>query len=210
MNLPRRCGNMYIKFSKDTNQPEYGFEVQDNKIKRFILLSDKNFDTIVLPKLVEDVKLDMPSINEKNSCGTVGFITKRELRNYITGSVKICDGCFRGLKEAKIIVPFENSIMLDYGSFDNDADIDLVLPSNLTLKQIYRMFDTGFDYEHENWTVVGDKSIAGKFGLGGYGYDDYSIMEYNEEDLDYKVANFKVSHLTLSDQDTQAEEDVME
>ena len=201
MNLPRKCGKMYIMFD-DNNQPEYGFEVVGNKIKKFIPLTDKEIVSIVLPKLVENNEFDISSIDEKSHYKAMLYFQKTEMREYITGCVKICDGCFDGLKKAKIIVPFENSIMLDWGSFEQDADVELVMSPNLTLKQIYRRFDTGFDYERENWTIVGDKKISGQFG---FGKDEFSILNFNEKDLDYKVANFTVNHSFLEDKNKSIE-----
>lgn len=202
MNLPKQCGKMYIKFDKD-NQPEYGFEVSYNEIKKFVPLSDKEIHTIILPKLVESSEFDMSNIDENSPCISSLYFKKQIMKDYISGSVKISDTCFKGVKKCRIIVPFENSIMLDWGSFDENAEIELILPKNLTLKQIYRTFDTGFDYEHENWTVIADKKISGQFSFGAYGSDDYSIAEYAEEDLDYKVANFTITHYTQKENNIQ-------
>ena len=113
------------------------------------------------------------------------------MRDYITGRVKICDGCFSGIEKARIVVPFESSIMLDWDSFDRDAEIEFVLRKNLTLKQIFRRFDAGYDYEHENWTLVGDKKIIGQCEFAG---DNYAIMDYTDE-LEHKVANFTTNHI---------------
>ena len=53
MNFLKRYGKMYIRFD-DKNQPEYGFEVEENKIKRFIPLSDDEsiYSRIILPELI--------------------------------------------------------------------------------------------------------------------------------------------------------------
>lgn len=75
-----------------------------------------------------------------------------------------------------------------------NAKLEIVIPNNLTLKQTYRRFDDGFDYERENWALIADKKITRQFGFSGYGNDDFSILEYNEESLDYKVASFTVKH----------------
>lgn len=208
MELPIKCGKMYIKFDKN-NHLEYGFEVKGNQIKKFIPLTDNEIDSIVLPRLVDDNEFDFSSIDENGHCKALIYNQKRKIRDYVTGSVKICDGCFDGLNKAKIIVPFENSIMLDWGSFEKNAEVELVIPDNLTLKQIYRRFDDGFDYERENWTLIADKKITGQFGFDGYGKDDFSILEYNEEDLDYKVANFTIKHPSLEDKNefNQTEEE---
>lgn len=209
MNTPKRCGKMYIKFD-DKNQPEYGFEVAGTNIKKFIPLTDNEsiYVSIILPKLIDSAKPEITSIDESNPHKSILYMQKQKMRDYVTGKVKICDSCFEGVKKARIIVPFENSIMLDWGSFDEDADIELVMAKDLDLKQIYRRFDAGYDYERENWTLVGDKNISGQFGFGGFGSDDFSVVDYNEEDLDYKVANFTVKHLVeLKDKSRKKEND---
>lgn len=198
MNLPRKCGQLYIKFD-ESNQPEYGFDVVGNQIKKFISLTDNVVKSIILPKLVDDCTFDISSIDEKSSYKLLLYNQKIKMQNYVLGRVKICDGCFKGLKEAKIIVPFENSVMLDWGAFEENAKIELVIHKNLTLKQVYRRFDTGFDYEHENWTLIGDKKVSGQFGWDGFMGEGFSIMDYNEKDLDYTLADFTLTPLNLNE-----------
>ena len=196
MKLPKKCGNIYIMFD-DKNQPLYGFEVYENKITKFIPLTDNDsiYKCIVLPKIVESEKPEAPNVDDEQSSESMKYWQKMAYCDYISGSVKIGVGCFEGIEKARIIVPFENSIMIDWGSFDEDAQVELVLAKNLALKQVYRMFDDGFDYQRENWTLVGDKSLAGEFSMGGFRSDHYSIADYDEKRSDYKVANFTVSHL---------------
>lgn len=194
MKLPKKCGNMYIMFD-DKNQPLYGFEVYENKITKFIPLTDNEsiYRCIVLPKIVENSKPEVPNVEDKDVPKSLLWFQKMQHRDYITGSVKIGVGCFDGVQRARIVVPFENSIMLDWGCFDRDAQIELVLPKRLSLKQVARRFDTGFDYEREVWVLVGDQSINGDLSVG-YS-DNYSIADYDEKNLEYKIANLKVSHL---------------
>lgn len=198
MNLPRKCGKMYIKFDEN-NQPEYGFEVLGNQIKKFVALTDKEIVSIILPRLVDNKEFDIQSMDENSSDKILLFAQKMKMQEYITGSVKICAGCFKGLNKLRIIVPFENSIMLDWGSFEQNAKVELVLPQNLTLKQIYRVFDTHYDYGRENWTLIGDKRISGQFDWISFGQETFSISEYKKENLDHKVANFTISHYASKD-----------
>lgn len=198
MDLPKKYGNMYIKFNGD-NQPVYGFMVEGNCIKKFIKLSDDCIDTIILPKLVESEAFEMPDFEDKNKSELLRNIDKQILRDYASGSVRICDGAFCGIQKAKIVVPFENSVMIDWGSFDKKAQIEFVVCENLTFKQVYRTFDTGFEYEHENWTIIADKNSNCDFSFGGFCGDAYSIEDYDETQLDFTVAKFtteKVKALT--------------
>ena len=189
MNLPKKCGNMYIMFDENNN-PEYGFEVgkgyKNYLIKKFHIMCDKKIDTIVLPKLFEDDTQRYADIDKES---------EYSFHYYLTGNVKICSDCFNGIKKARIIVPFVSSVMIDWGSFEEDAEIELVLHKNLDLKTVYRRFDTGFDYEREYWTLIGDKDLTGSSRLCG---DDYSVREYDyKPDWDNRlVANFKVSRFS--------------
>lgn len=77
-------------------------------------------------------------------------------------------------------------MMLDHGCFEKNANVKFLMHSSLTFKQIYRMFSTAFDYERENWTIIGDKNIFDSYELFD---DNYSIMEYDHKWIDYPVAN---------------------
>lgn len=196
MNLPRKCGNIYIKFDENNN-PEYGFEVEDGYhdrklIRKFIIMTDKPIDTIILPKFFEK-GLDASHITNEDWNKRFYLLFER----YATGEVKLCEDCFKGIKDAKIIVPFTGSIMIDYGSFDGDANIQFITNNNLRLKQVYRRFDSGFDYEHENWTLVADKSFNYQGTMCG---DDYYVEDYNEKNLKHKVANIKLKNKTFSNE----------
>ena len=197
MNTPKKCGDMYIKYDENNN-PEYGFLFSENQLVKFVPLTNKPIHSIILPQMVKNETFDMADIDEDTQSKSLAYLYKNILRTYITGSVQIKEDCFKGIKKARIIVPFENSIMLDWGCFDEDSNIELVLPKTLTLKQIYRTFDTGFDYEHENWTIIADKDIRGEFGWGGFQSENYTIADYHPEDLDYKVASFTISYLLKS------------
>ena len=201
MNLPKKCGDMYIMFD-DAGAPEYGFKVHEYKgsnyavIEEFIPLSSGPFKTIVLPKVLEDQELvynpkyaRRQTKNDKNSSSM--WFLEHALEKYVKGHIKVKDECFKGIKEAKIVVPFKTSVMLDWGSFDNDAKIDFVLPKGFCLKQVYRMFDSGFDYERENWTIIADEKLGGQFGTNS---DHMSILEYGNRWQDYTVANFTILH----------------
>ena len=202
MKLPKKCGEMYIMFD-DAGAPEYGFKVFVNQysgkavIEEFIPLSSGTFKTIVLPKVIDDQELVVYNAKDldisKYSSIRWGSQWKAEtmLTKYATGNITITDDCFKGIKEATIVVPFKNSVMLDWGSFEKDAKINLVLPKGFCLKQIYRTFDTGFDYEHENWTLIADEKLGGQWGSHS---DHLSVLEYNERYQDYSVADFTILH----------------
>lgn len=206
MNTPKKLGKTYIKFD-DKNQPEYEFVVFGNNIQKFIPLTNNDSTnlSIVLPKLVESAKPEVTTIDETIPYTTYSYMEKQNLKNYIVGKVKISDGCFEGIKKARIIVPFENSIMLDYGSFDEGADIELVLPGNLDLKLICRRTNTGSGYERKEWILICDKNTAGPFNIGIDGPDEFLIVDYNPTDSNKRIANFKITHL----EELQNEEDLI-
>lgn len=190
MNLPKKCGDMHIKLD-DNNEPEYGFEVSGNKIINFVKLCDKPIEEIVLPRLADDIECPRLEDNSTFAPYTTNM-QKKTMKKYVNGNIKICDGCFSGLKKATIVVPFENSVMLDWGSFDRDAEIEFVVPEDYALKQVYRRFDAGYDYEHENWTLIADKNLDANFEYNSLGHESYCVMDYNEEDLRQVVAEFKL------------------
>ena len=104
MKLPRKCGDLWIKFDEN-NMPEYGFKVDGNVIKKVFSFTEKEIDTIVLPKIVKDVDLDELFKDRKNI----------EVHRYLTGKVEFKDWCFDECKNIskhlKIVVPFKNSIV---------------------------------------------------------------------------------------------------
>ena len=61
--------------------------------------------------------------------------------------------------------------MLDWDCFDQNAQIELQLPSDMGLKQVGRMFDTGFDYKRENWTLIAHKNFNFASANNGDSYD---------------------------------------
>ena len=196
MNLPKKCGDVYIKFDENNN-PEYGFKITENYrnqkyIENFIKMTDKNIDTIILPKL-----FDKGESIEAEKISSEDWSNKYYLffEEYVTGEVRLRPDAFKGIKNAKIVVPFTSSIMIDYGSFDKDANIEFITSPNLRLKQVYRCFDTAFDYEHENWTLIADKSFNFDGRICG---DDYTIKDYNEENVNYKAANIKLTNINTS------------
>ena len=198
MKQPKRCGNMYIMFD-DKNNPEYGFTFAGNLLLKFIPLTDKPIPSIILPKLVESKKC--PDNINPNHNSNWDYYKTNALLDYISGSMEICTGCFDGVKQAEIVVPFENSIKLEWGCFDKNADIELFLRSNLELKQIDRRFDYGHGYQFHSWTVIADKKLEGFFSVEDK-YDDYAIGNYDEIEPQYKIANLSVKHdnqLRLSD-----------
>ena len=192
MNVPQRYGTMYIKFD-DNNVPEYAFEFQGNKIKRFFPLTDKEINYIVLPKINRATELSAYIVEGIDEKDPTLYEKKSQLQNYVHGDIKICEGCFQGLKKATIIVPFVNYVMLDWGSFDKEAEIKFILPKSSALKEICRHFDAGYNFER--WTLIGDKRISGQLCFSSHSCFGERYGIYNHRaDLTPRIANFKVSH----------------
>jgi len=158
--LPKKCGEMYIKFNKN-GTPQYGFKVneignskyysKEIKIIEFINLTDEIPKQIVLPAF--DHK-HVPTSDEE-----LNFVNWYDDKNYFKGLVRVCDGCFKNIDEATIIVPNNTSIMLDWGCFKDNSKINFSLPKNMGIKHIFRGFSTSFDWEHEEWTLLADKRL---------------------------------------------------
>ena len=59
---------------------------------------------------------------------------------YGCGAYRIQKDCFKGLKKVRLLVPVDYSISLDYDCFDTDAEVEFVLPENMTLKNVQTIF----------------------------------------------------------------------
>lgn len=165
----KKYGNLYIYFDKKNN-PLYSFEVDNDIIKKFHLMTDIMPYKIILPKIIisenDYVKISnscmLGAIDLLNECKKEKHIIsecRRIFEKYATGAMKVATGCFAGIKKITLVAPVDYSIMLDWGCFDSNTEINLILPQDMTLKQIYRIFDTGFDYERENWTLISHKNF---------------------------------------------------
>lgn len=186
MDKLKKCGEMYIKFDK-YNEPEYGFIVDGKDIIQYVNLSEKDHKKIILPSLVEDEKYVQPIISKNREDS---FFNKRYIKNYVRGSITICEGCFAWVKKAKIVLPFENSIIFNAKSFEEMAEIGFVAPENFDIKKIISSCYNGFEMERDEWLLLGDKTLSGEFSLGG---NHYSVHEYDpySEKVDFYVINEK-------------------
>lgn len=199
MNNFRKCGAMYIEFDKQNN-PEYGFVVDDydNVISKFYPLCDRQLEKISLPVLPTDLvmknnimlqNLAVQKKMVKTKERTAALKYDYDLIEYAKGGVKIASGCFAGIKKLQIVAPVNYSIMLDWNCFDQNAQIELQLPSNMGLKQVGRVFDTGFDYSHENWTLIAHKNF--NFASAN-NRDSYDTRDFDPKKSRYQIA---VKHL---------------
>ena len=171
MNTPKKCGNLYVQFDEN-NRPEYAFKVKADSwnkgnyiIQEFIPMCDKKFDTVVLPKLVNDQ--------------TTGLLFGYKLENYVDGTVHLGRDLFKGFKNIKIVVPFNNSISFADGCFENASQVEFVIPEGLGFKSISRRTNSGFDYIDENWFLIADKKLnAGD--LAGF-VADYAVESHQSD-----------------------------
>ena len=108
---------------------------------------------IVLPKLNVDT-LDL--VSKSKSEADIANFDFYDF-SYITGLITIEPKAFKGVENADIVIPFNTSVALEWTCFDDNSNITFLLPENMNLKQIYRTFDTGYDYESEHWTLIADK-----------------------------------------------------
>lgn len=154
---------MYIKFD-DNNNPEYAFDVEGNEIKKFFPLTDKKISYIVLPEINKATELSV-----YNASGLRGDQLGQErdqlinFLSYLHGDIRICRECFKGVKDATIVVPFSNSVKLDKDTFDRDASIRFALPENTTIREILSEPIAVFEAcdEYEKWALICDKRING-------------------------------------------------
>lgn len=184
MDKLRQCGAMYIKFDEQNN-PEYGFVVDDNVISKFYSLCDRQLEKISLPVIQNDYIIpneEMAHIWQerqefvKNKNLAWAAMCDNVLLDYAKGSVRIARDCFAGIKKLQIVAPVDYSVMLDWGCFEKESQIELLLPSEMGLKQVHRMFDTGFDYKRENWTLIAHQNF--NFTSTGRG-DSYDAIDFS-------------------------------
>ena len=201
MDLPQKYGRTYIKFD-DFKHPEYVFQISRGKVVKYIPLSENN-DKIILPQLAESIVFTLPK-NDMNAKGDFSeFNDKKVLQNYVYGRMRIGEGGFSGVKKASIIIPFESSILLEKGCFDKDAEIEFCLNENLALKQVQRIYYTGYDYRTESWPLICDKKFSGQYSMGGFGYDQYVIKDFVANKYDRQFANITTTRLSNEEQEKE-------
>ena len=195
MKTPKLYENMYIMFDEN-NKPEYGFTFIGSNLQKFIPLTDKKITSITLPMIVNDNECPENIVNGFGNDDIDSLNKKRAMQDYIYGYASISPRCFEGVKDAQIIIPFKNSLKLNWECFDHDANIELLVPESMSLKQIYRKLNGDFDSHYSTWTIVADKNICGEFGIDQYNEDSYSIRDYDEKIIKNKCANIKIISLT--------------
>ena len=182
--LPKKQGDLYVKYD-EKGTPEYAFKAGEIaghfiNIEKFYCLKKSMPETIVLPKL------DATNINVIKD-----EFRESELAAYITGCVQVESWCFSGVKNATIVVPYNNSVRLAWQCFDTDANIKFVVPENIGLFRAKRDHIAGLYSEQFRWTILADKRIKGAYNLLG---EDYSVIEHA---LSPAIGeNFSVSHAT--------------
>lgn len=180
MNLPVKYGNVYIKFD-DEGKPEYGFEVdpRETLINKFLVMSDKKIDTIVLPKLVQNFQLSHEQLkNPEMLCKNKK--TETYLSDYLTGNIRLCPESFIGVDNVKIVVPTDCSIMICDDAFAQFANIEFVTNNNLSLKIVKRKcFDSS-----DSWRLIADKNLN----------TNVKVFDTDYQIKDHLSSNFKVRH----------------
>ena len=180
--LPIKQGDLYVKYDEAGN-PEYAFKATNIaghfiNIEKFYCLKNNMPETIVLPKL-DAKKIDITSDDVHES----------DLAAYITGCVQIESWCFEGVKNATIIVPYDNSVRLMWQCFDTDANIKFIVPEKIELFRVKHNHTNGLYSEQFRWTILADKRIKGQYNLLGKGY---SVIEHALSPA--LGENFSVSH----------------
>lgn len=184
---------MYIKFDQQNN-PEYGFVVDRQVITKFYPLCDRKVEKISLPVFATDAVMSNAEM-ARSLQAKQKFVKDKQLVavaqcdddliTYAQGSVKIASGCFAGIKRLQIAAPVDYSVMLDWGCFDQDSQIELLLPPDMGLKQVGRMFDTGFDYARESWTLIAHQNFN---FTNADARDSYSTFDFDPQKIRYQIA----------------------
>ena len=169
MILPKKNGELFIQYDNN-GLPIYAFKVtikSELLIEKFYNLTDEKIDTIVLPNLFkynsnpfnwftpDESNPKMFDLN--NYCGNIYGAY------YIKGQVRILENCFKGLRDVKIVCPYsDHSIAFNGKAFDEYANIELTLPTGVSLKRISgHLYKGGDSNEHLSWFLIADERLHG-------------------------------------------------
>ncbi len=162
-----KCGEMYIKFD-DYGEPDYGFEVNGYRIIQFKdLKNDRVLKEIILPPINQISKggetpingEDLEILGKENDLDTLEKYYFPIIEHYLRGHVYIQENCFEQLKNITIIATSDYSISFKNGAFFECENISFVLPKNQTLYSVHECHNGWFDYEHNDWNLIGHKSL---------------------------------------------------
>lgn len=195
--LPIKCEETYMKINKQ-GFPEYGFKVKRGCIREFFYYGETPKE-IILPVIegivaTKDDGFDIGGLEYKNDIN---------LQQYVEGNVKIGEHCFRGIKEATIVVPNNNSYKLVDGCFDKGAKIIFKLPKNMGLKQVCKTYDAGSSYECESSTVLADKRLKGE---AVFDDETFTVLAYNQK-IDKTGYSLSVCENNTNKKSTTAQEE---
>lgn len=187
MKFPELCrNNTYINFDKD-GKPEYVVLCNGGKnrclIEKVIPLKE-DLKTVVLPKLVKDVSFYIP-IDTNNEA--VDYYAKDQASMYAKGTVCIGKDCFEGLDDIKIVVPFRNSLKVDSGAFDRNANVEFVIPEGHSIKSLTREYGSKFK-GYDDWTVIADDKLKGSIDWSsGYVPEIYHAKDFNPQTMRFNT-----------------------
>ncbi|MBO5394284.1 MAG: hypothetical protein J6A28_00035 [Clostridia bacterium] len=183
INLPKKFGDMYVKFDKSSGKPLYGFTVKGNTIEKFINFSDSLPQSITLPILNENayVPAENEYLNFDSLDGTYKNITPQH-KEYIQGNIQIASGCFKGIAKVNIVVAQNTSIKLLKDSFDKDAKINLILPQQMTVKRV-----DSHRKESLWWLLIAKKNLRVSI------YENENLFCCPYDNISWKAAPYHIS-----------------
>lgn len=198
INLPVKQGDLYVKYDAN-NIPEYAFKVKyDKHITEFINMKETKPNYIVLPKLNTDAYT--PSMADQYVYLNDNF----DNSNYLEGNIRICKNCFKGVKDAKIIVPQNTSVVFEKKCFDKKAKVEIIAPKNLELKQMVLRFDPMIKNGYDTWTMLCDNNV---FIKDSYVNGRYFACNFEK---DFSPINFEMSKEYTFENDQVLEIDGLE
>lgn len=194
----KRCGEMWIKFDEN-GLPEYGFDVENYTLKKFKLLSDREVNQIILPDFGNIEFISKNDLIEAKKCLKNPYnsneLTQKSqnlIKNYITGSAKICTDCFKGCftkqQSLEILVPNDYSIMVEHEVFDNYINPKFILKNDMSAYKINRIRDTFFSHDTEFWTLIGHNNLEGINLI--FPREIYNINNFEQSEF----YNFEIAH----------------
>lgn len=155
----------------DSGRKLYAYRVVNNKREiRSILLYDRHIDTFELPPF-EQTNVDLQIQNELIPYlgGKLNLHQQRLLDKYLSGSVKILNGCFARLKKARLILPHDYSVVLSglrnkswyTGAFQGESDVQIVIPNDLTTYNIKKTYEIkSMPIMESEYTLIAHKNLS--------------------------------------------------
>ena len=202
-----QTGEIFIKFN-EYGMPEYFFDcdTKNHTITKLRQLTSFELTSVELPTWDVPSQPLNPAVRNENMLpvwqnyqdrlanqpqvyGYSNTGLESTLATYAEGGVKVANKCFYGYHDLQVVAPNDYAVRFEPGCFDENANIELVVPAQMALKQVNHVHNTGFTYDRDRWTLLAHQD----FNFHGTGpRDSYGVKDCDPNTLPY--------HLTVKHQ----------